>query len=182
MIANFPPELIARAPDLGSGDVTPIIIMGMPRSGTTLVEQIVSSHASVGAGGELNFWDKRGFEWPQAMAAGGARPFLADAAAGYLAVLRTIAPQAVQVTDKMPRNFIWAGLIHLAFPRATIIHCRRSPIDTALSIHQTYFNPRLIFPTGGEALVAYYRTYQRIVAHWRRVLPQTVLSSLTTRR
>jgi len=171
MIANFPPDLIARAPELGSGDATPIIIMGMPRSSTTLVEQILSSHPSVGGGGELNFWDKRGFEWPRAAATRDEAPFLARAAADYLAVLRAIAPRAQLVTDKMPRNFVWAGLIHLAFPRATIIHCRRSPIDTALSIHRTYFNPRLRFPTGGEPLVGYYRSYQRIVAHWRRVLP-----------
>jgi Sulfotransferase family len=56
-------------------------------------------------------------------------------------------------------------------PRATIIHCRRSPIDTALSIHQTHFNPRMSFPTGGAALVGYVRAYQRLCAHWRRILP-----------
>lgn len=171
MIANFTPELIAWAGELGSDDATPIVIMGMPRSGTTLVEQIVSAHPSVGGGGELNFWDRRGVQWPQAAATGDAASFLASAAADYLSVLRAIAPQAERVTDKMPRNFLWAGLIHLAFPRARIIHCRRSPIDTALSIHQTYFNPRLKFPTGGGELVAYYRSYRRVVAHWRRVLP-----------
>jgi hypothetical protein len=71
----------------------------------------------------------------------------------------------------MPFNFQWAGLIHLAFPRATIIHIRRSPIDTALSIHQTHFNPHMLFPTGGESLVGYVRAYQRLCAHWRTVLP-----------
>jgi hypothetical protein len=71
----------------------------------------------------------------------------------------------------MPLNFQWAGLIHLALPRATIIHCRRSPLDTALSIHQTHFNPRMTFPTGGEALVGYVRACERLCAHWRRVLP-----------
>jgi hypothetical protein len=75
------------------------------------------------------------------------------------------------VTDKMPFNFLWAGMIHLAFPRATIIHCRRSVIDTALSIHQTHFHPILAFPTGGAELVAYFHGYQRLVDHWRRVLP-----------
>ncbi len=171
MIAHFRPELIDWAPEFGRDEPTPIIIVGMPRSGTTLVEQIVSAHPAVHGGGELNFWDHRGDQWPQAAARGQQAPFLADAAAGYLAALRAMAPRAERVTDKMPRNFIWAGLIHLAFPRATIIHCRRAPIDTALSIHQTYFNPRLSFPTGGEALVAYYRAYARLVAHWRSVLP-----------
>ena len=77
------------------------------------------------------------------------KPFLAKAAADYLRVLRAIAPKAARVTDKMPFNFLWAGLIHLAFPRATIIHCRRAAVDTALSIHQTHFHPSLAFPTGG---------------------------------
>jgi hypothetical protein len=71
----------------------------------------------------------------------------------------------------MPFNFLWAGLIHLALPRATIIHCRRAAIDTALSNHQTLFHPGLAFPTGGAKLVAYFRSYQRLTDHWRRVLP-----------
>jgi hypothetical protein len=72
----------------------------------------------------------------------------------------------------MPFNFLWAGLIHLVFPRAVIIHCRRAAVDTALSIHQTHFHPGLAFPTGGSELVAYFRDYQRLIAHWRRVLPE----------
>ena len=75
------------------------------------------------------------------------------------------------MTDKMPFNFLWAGLIHLAFPRAIIIHCRRAAVDTALSIHQTHFHPSLAFPTGGAELVAYFRNYQRLIDHWRSVLP-----------
>ena len=71
----------------------------------------------------------------------------------------------------MPFNFLWAGLIHLVFPRATIIHCRRVAVDTALSIHQTHFHPSLAFPTGGAELVEYFRSYQRLTGHWRSVLP-----------
>jgi tetratricopeptide (TPR) repeat protein len=164
-------EWIARAPELGSGDTTPVLIMGMPRSGTTLVEQIVSSHPEVGAGDELNYWNERGVTWHRSGGAGTEKPFLLRAVADYLSVLRAIAPSAARVTDKMPFNFLWAGLIHLAFPRATIIHCRRAAVDTALSIHQTFFHPGLAFPTGGPELVAYFRGYQRLVDHWRSVLP-----------
>jgi tetratricopeptide (TPR) repeat protein len=181
LIARCTPELIARASELGSSDATPVLILGMPRSGTTLVEQIVSMHPEVGAGGELNFWNERGAAWHRSVAAENETPFvptenratefLAKAAADYLGVLRAIAPKAARVTDKMPFNFIWAGLIHLAFPRATFIHCRRAAVDTALSIHQTHFHPGLAFPTGGAELVAYFRSYQRITDHWRRVLP-----------
>ncbi|HZD48775.1 MAG TPA: sulfotransferase [Silvibacterium sp.] len=171
LIARSTPELIARAPDPGSDDATPVLIIGMPRSGTTLVEQIVSVHPEAGAGGELYFWIQRGAAWHGSGVAGNETPFLAKVAADYLGVLRALAPKAARVTDKMPFNFLWAGLIHMAFPRATIIHCRRAAVDTALSIHQTHFHPGLAFPTGGADLVAYFRSYQRLVDHWRSVLP-----------
>jgi tetratricopeptide (TPR) repeat protein len=171
LIARCTPEWIARASVLGSGDATPVLIIGMPRSGTTLVEQIVSMHPEVGAGGELNFWNERGAAWHGSGANGNETPFLAKGAGDYLDVLRAIAPSAARVTDKMPFNFIWAGLIHRAFPRATIIHCRRAAVDTALSIHQTHFHPTLAFPTGGAELVAYFRSYRRLIEHWRSVLP-----------
>ncbi|HLW89099.1 MAG TPA: tetratricopeptide repeat protein, partial [Terriglobales bacterium] len=132
LIARCTSEFIARAPELGSDDATPVLIIGMPRSGTTLVEQIVSMHPEVGAGGELNFWNERGAAWHRS-SVGDEGQFVAKAAADYLGVLRAIAPTAARVTDKMPFNFLWAGLIHLAFPRATIIHCCRTAVDTALS-------------------------------------------------
>jgi tetratricopeptide (TPR) repeat protein len=171
LIARCTPEWIARAPELGSRDATPVLILGMPRSGTTLVEQIVSNHPEVGAGGELYFWNERGAAWHRSGASGTETPFLAKAVADYLGVLRAIAPKAARVTDKMPFNFLWAGLIHMAFPRATIIHCRRAAVDTALSIHQTHFHPSLAFPTGGDELVMYFRSYRRLIDHWRSVLP-----------
>jgi tetratricopeptide (TPR) repeat protein len=176
LIALCTPEFIACASELGSRDEMPVLIVGMPRSGTTLVEQIVSMHPEIAGGGELNFWNERGAEWLRSGEPSDERPvvnkeFLAKATADYLRVLRTIAPKAARVTDKMPFNFLWAGLIHVAFPRATIIHCRRAAIDTALSIHQTHFHPILAFPTGGAELVAYFRDYQRLIEHWRSVLP-----------
>ncbi len=171
LIARCTPDWIAQAGQRGRSDITPVLIIGMPRSGTTLTEQILSSHPEVGAAGELNFWNERGAAWhgqddPQAESA-----FAAAAATDYLRLLRELAPRKARVTDKMPFNFLWAGLIHLTFPRALIIHCRRHAVDTALSIHQTHFHPGLAFPTGGEALVAYYRAYRRMTAHWRQVLP-----------
>lgn len=171
MMRVFTSEAISRAAAAGSDDPAPILIVGMPRSGTTLVEQILSAHHQVGAGGELSFWNERGSEWE---AAGGGEPgagFLAESALRYRRALRRIAPQSARVTDKMPLNFQWAGMVHAVLPRATIIHCRRSPIDIALSIHQTHFSHRMTFPTGGSKLVGYMREYERLCAHWRRVLP-----------
>jgi len=171
LIARCTPEFLSRAPELGSNNATPVLILGMPRSGTTLVEQIVSMHPQAAAADELHFWNERGAAWLRAGAAGNQAPFLAEAVADYLGVLRSIAPKAARVTDKMPFNFLWAGLIHVAFPNAVIIHCRRAAVDTVLSIHQTHFHPSLAFPTGGIELVEYYRSYERLMAYWRTVLP-----------
>ena len=171
LIARCTPEFIARTSALGNPNEKPVLILGMPRSGTTLVEQIVSMHPEVAAGDELNFWNERGALWHRSGPAWKEKTFLAQAAEDYLDVLRAIGPKAGRVTDKMPFNFIWAGLIHVAFPRATIVHCRRTTVDTALSIHQTHFHPSLAFPTGGAELVAYCHDYERLVDHWRKVLP-----------
>ncbi len=172
MVRVFTPEAVSRATAAGTDDPAPILIVGMPRSGTTLVEQILSAHHQVGAGGELSFWNERGSEWQAAAGEGPGADFPGAYAREYLRALRRIAPLSVRVTDKMPLNFQWAGLIHTVLPRATIIHCRRSPIDTALSIHRTHFSHRMSFPTGGTALVGYMREYERLCAHWRRVLPR----------
>jgi tetratricopeptide (TPR) repeat protein len=171
LIAHFTPELLARASDTGRIEATPIFIVGLPRSGTTLVEQILSAHPHVSAGGELSFWNEHGSAWERRDFAEAEAEQLSASAADYIRLLGQFGPRTARVTDKMPLNFQWAGLVHLALPRATIVHCRRSPLDTALSIHQTHFNPRLWFPTGGTALVGFVRSYQRLCAHWRRVLP-----------
>jgi tetratricopeptide (TPR) repeat protein len=167
LIAQFPLERIAAARARACQDAMPILILGLPRSGTTLVEQILSAHPAIAGGGELPFWNARA----PALLASATPSKLAAAAADYLRSLRAIAPRVRHVTDKMPLNIQWAGLIHLALPRATIIHCHRHPADTALSIHQTHFNPRMAFPTGGAALAGYIRATHRLAAQWRRILP-----------
>ncbi len=177
LIACFTGELVSRARRRGADEGTaqegagPIVIFGLPRSGTTLIEQILSAHPQVHGGGELPFWNERGAAWERAGAGPPDDAWLAGAAADYRALLRGFAPAGLRVTDKMPLNFQWVGLIHLALPRAALIHCRRAPLDTALSIHRTHFNSRMPLPTGGAALVGYMRAYQRLTAHWRAVLP-----------
>ncbi len=172
MIARFPgddPPRSAPPPSAGAGERSPILILGLPRSGTTLVEQILSSHPEMEAGGELSFWSERGAAW-EAAGMPGEPSFLRPVAAEYRDILRHIGGTR-RVTDKMPLNLLWAGLISLALPDAVIVHCARSPIDTALSIHRTHFNPRMAFPTGGADLVGYIQASRRLAAHWRRVLP-----------
>ena len=168
LIAGCTAGVIARAAANGIEDPAPVLIMGLPRSGTTLVEQILACHPDVHAGGEIGFWTERGTLWEH-------DTFDTSCAVGcasdYRRLLRARAPHAVRITDKMPLNILWAGLIHMALPRATIIHCRRRPIDVALSIHRTYFNQHVDFPTGGAALASTIRAVGRLAAHWRRSLP-----------
>ena len=171
IIERCSPETMAQASVQGNGTVGPILVVGMPRSGTTLVEQIVASHPDMIAGGELPFWTDRGAAWHLDDAAARDPAFLPRAATDYLEYLRFVGHGSPHVTDKMPFNVLWAGAIHLALPNAVFLHCRRAPIDTALSIHQTMFHPNLAFPTGGAQLVGYFRSYERLTRHWRRVLP-----------
>jgi tetratricopeptide (TPR) repeat protein len=170
LVARFSRELFADNARLGQKDETPVLVLGMPRSGTTLIERIVSRQPRVGGGGELVYWDQHGPQWAEA-----GIDRLVEAVdllrAGYLRVLRGVAPEAQRVTDKMPFNYQWIGLVHLLLPDARIIHCRRNPIDTCLSIYTTYFAKDWGFASDRGDLVSYYRQYERLMDHWRAVLP-----------
>jgi Flp pilus assembly protein TadD len=169
LIARFDRELFVGAP-LRGDDELPVLVLGMPRSGTTLVERIVASHARVKGGGEIEFWTEHAPALVRADRAG-----LAAAAerlhADYRRLLRGIGRDALRVTDKMPFNFLWLGLIHLIFPNARVIHCRRHPVDTCLSIYTNDFGTRWEFAGDRGDLAFYYRQYLRLMDHWRRVLP-----------
>ena len=171
LIDRFDAPHLARAARTGLHDRTPILIVGLPRSGTTLVEQILSCHPDVHPGGELPFWTERGWTEPTALADAADADRLARTGTDYLDLLRGLAPAVPRVTDKMPLNVLHAGLIHLCLPCAVIVSCRRRPIDVALSIHRTYFNRGVGIPTGGPALVAAVRAVERLSVHWRQVLP-----------
>jgi hypothetical protein len=92
-------------------------------------------------------------------------------AADYLALLGDIAPSARRVTDKMPQNFMHLGLVHLVFPRARIIHCRRNPIDICLSIYFTHFSLMKDYAFDRRGIVFFYEQYVHLMSHWRRTLP-----------
>ena len=149
----------------------PVFILGMPRSGTTLVEQILSAHPAVAAGGELSYWSNVG------RAAWGAKdPYetapLRQAADDYRSLLRGIGPDALRVTDKLPQNFEQLGLIRAALPDARIVHCRRNAIDTCLSAYFQNFWESVEFSWDKGDLVFFYRQYERLMEHWRSVLPR----------
>jgi len=150
----------------------PVLIIGMPRSGTSLAEQILASHPAVFGAGEVRFWD-RAFANLEQLGRDGAAAAQALGRVGrdYLAQVSAPAGAAVRVTDKMPANFLYAGLIHAALPRARIIHMQRHPLDTCLSVYfQNFFNVSPYANDLGD-LAHYYGEYRRISTHWRRVLP-----------
>jgi Flp pilus assembly protein TadD len=159
-----------------AGSDKPLFIVGMPRSGTTLVEQILASHSAVSAGGELptiiNIISELGdgtIPYPEVVAVLGAeeRTRLAQK---YLDRLDSCAPDAARVTDKMPFNFMHLGLIAALFPGATVIHCRRSALDTCLSCYFTEFNESFEFASDLEKLGRYWLDYRRLMQHWRESL------------
>ncbi len=168
---------------LGSGcrSSLPVFVIGMPRSGTTLIEQILASHPAVHGAGELSEFDQlakqmcdaRGeaFQLPE-----GARVLqpgdLLKLGESYAAELQRLAPGAERVTDKMPANFLYAGLIHQALPHARIVHVSRDPRDTCLSCYSKLFTAEQNFSYDLGELGRYYRKYTELMAHWRDVLPE----------
>src|SRR5579884_1364111 len=158
LMARATRHFFARHAGIGSDSELPVLIVGMPRSGTTLVEQILSRHPAVVGAGELAFWRRRaaalGPTEADRLGAATARRLAED----YIALLRGIAPNASRVIDKTPGNFQHLGLVHLVFPRAHIVHCRRHPVDTCLSNYFTPFDRQAspLQPRERGDLVAFY--------------------------
>jgi len=156
----------------GNPSEIPIYIVGMPRSGTTLTEQIIASHPLVAGGGERIFWSKIEKEWSakgkpdQTTIESIAKACLCD-----LSVVRAPGKQIRRVTDKMPDNFLRVGLIHATFPNARIIHVRRHPIDNCLSIYFQHFRGDHPYAYDLDNLAFYRHEYERLMRHWRSVIP-----------
>jgi hypothetical protein len=151
----------------------PVFVVGMPRSGTTLVEQVLASHPAVYGAGELRhlqtLTDGAG-AFPQAIPGLTAVQFAAMGDA-YLAKIMPLAQDRRHVVDKMPANFLRAGLIRLILPEARIIHCRRDPVDTCLSCYSKLFAAEQPYTYDQTELGRFHLDYQRLMAHWRAVLP-----------
>ena len=175
-IAGVDAAFMRQVHERASASEVPVFIIGMPRSGTSLTEQILASHPSVFGAGEVRFWDA-------AFAALESAGLRSEAAVGllpgmigdYLERVTRASGAALRVVDKMPANFLYTGLIHAAFPQARIIHMQRHPVDTCLSIYfQNFFNT-VAYAHDLEHLAHYYGEYLRITDHWRAVLPATSL-------
>jgi len=173
MAEVFTPELLAAKAGLGHSSAAPIFILGMPRSGSTLVEQILASHPDVAGGGELTAFrdtlaaslrdpgDVRGMDG-EALRAFGAR---------YLETAAPAHSRRKRFTDKMPGNFLFLGLIRLVLPNARIIHTVRDPVDTCLSCFTTLFAGGQDYSYDLGELGRHHRAYRGLMEHWRRTAP-----------
>jgi tetratricopeptide (TPR) repeat protein len=180
----FNAELLNAKAGGGDNARTPVFIVGMPRSGTTLIEQIIASHPKAFGAGEL--FDLNNIvqslvgvngsvRFPEAVATMSGEE-LRQVGTRYVTAISALAPAADRVADKMPGNFYFVGLIHLALPNARIIHARRDPVDTCLSCFSILFvddSNRYTYDLA--ELGRFYRAYDSLMAHWRTVLPPGVM-------
>jgi tetratricopeptide (TPR) repeat protein len=176
LIQAYPAEQVRRAHAGASDSTRPLFIVGMPRSGTSLIEQIIASHPAAFGGGELNFWgDVLKQHGAAVFAAQLDETLMRKIADACLSNLSRFSKDAMRVVDKMPVNFSILGLIHSVFPNARIIHVQRHPVDTCLSIYFQNFSAGYAYANDLANLAHYYGEYHRLMAHWRAVLPAGAL-------
>lgn len=186
VISHFDAHFFADRMDFGVSDSHPIFIVGMPRSGTSLVEQILASHSRVTGKGELPYFPNAVFDGlkklaPRAFPEAASELRKDDVeriAEGYLEHTRRGIETGSLHTDKLPGNFIFVGMIRLVFPNARIIHCTRDPRDTCISLFRTFF------PSGGhhfsynlEVLHEYHGLYQKLMDHWLSIFGDSIIEA-----
>lgn len=167
----FDRELMARLEGAGSPSEAPIFVVGMPRSGTTLIEQILASHPGIHGAGELSDLDAclpEGFPSSLARMDPAALRKIGE---DYVARLPRLTDGKVRIINKLPGNFLRIGLIRLALPNARIIHSMRNPLDTCVSCYSKLFTEGLDYSYDLSELGRYFRRYNSLMAHWRSVLP-----------
>jgi tetratricopeptide (TPR) repeat protein len=172
----FNREFLREYRKFGSDSSQPIFIVGMIRSGTTLVDQIISSHPAVETAGEQPFWS----QFTEATVNGWLKDKvdpkrIQSLAHDYLDLLHRTAGNHERITDKMPINFDYLGLILTVFPNAKVVHMRRNPIDTCLSIYMTHFGVGPSFAYSKRNIVDHYRHYLATIDHWRNLLSREIL-------
>jgi hypothetical protein len=183
LIAAFTRELFERTRGFGLDTELPLFIVGLPRSGTTLIEQILASHSQVHGGGELRFVRQSFEALPEVLqcpaspcqcVAAFNRGTVEHIARDHLARLDRLDGVALRVADKMPDNYLYLGLIAMLFPRARLIHCRRDLRDVAVSCWMTNFR-QIRWANDLGHIAARFADYRRLMSHWRQVLPVPVL-------
>ena len=183
VMRHFDRNTVARLAQDGSDSKVPLFIVGMPRSGTSLVEQILASHPQVYGAGELTLLQR---ELMSALGAASLKDLVhldtarfasmpatqrQAVAAKTLSAMQRLAPDAQRITDKMPQNFLLLGLLHAFYPAAKIVHCRRDPLDTCISCFTVLFGEGQEFAYELAELGEYYGMYATLMKHWEQVLP-----------
>lgn len=189
VIATFTPALFDRLAGIGSESEKPIFVVGLPRSGTTLTEQIIASHPQASGAGEMTHFTRfeKSLPWMVGGLAGepageGPSPYpacvsqldgetVARFARSYLGEMDRITASKTRVVDKLPNNFLRLGLVHLVFPKAKIVHLKRDLLDTAVSLYFQNFVYAHGYRHDLRTLGRYIKSYVRLMDHWRRVLP-----------
>lgn len=173
------PSFFERQTAFGDPTEAPVFIVGMPRSGTTLVEQIISSHRHASGAGELNTMTRMSNDlefqtnienycdrlWNIN------RKSVRQLAQKYLKVLHRSSKNAIRITDKNPHNYEQLGLISLLFPNARVVVCERNPLDTCVSCFMQRFSDSHSYNCDLETMGAYYREYRLLLRHWQDVIP-----------
>jgi tetratricopeptide (TPR) repeat protein len=167
----FTKDVLAKGIESPHQDEQPIIVAGIMRSGTTLLEQILSRHPQIGAGGEQTFWRKMEAECVDYDRNTIDPGRLRTSAPEYIALLQKVAPGFSLITDKNPANRMVYGLIHLAFPESRIFHMQRHPVDVAISIYTTMIRSGAPFMGNRSDIVYALKMHKRLVRHWQNVLP-----------
>ena len=193
IIRLFTPALIEKHKGAGNPSARPVFIVGMPRSGSTLTDQIVSSHPQAASMGEMNFLQHSlpvfaNTDVPDYFSANIpsvnsalieklSPALLQDIARKYLAATDRFAGGAAHLVDKMLFNYLWVGVIRLALPNAKIIHCTRDPIDMGLSIWQLSFQGSIPWAYDQSEIGRYYKAYRKVMAHWEKLFPGDIFEA-----
>ena len=186
LIRTFNLSTVAARASYGDFSEEPVFVLGMPRSGTTLTEQICSSHPEVHGVGEIGKLRRiagslgltpqsvEAFDRSvRSMTAAQSKALAQD----YLSYVRKMAPAALRIVDKRPHNFEFIGLIAVLFPNARIIHCRRDAIDTCLSCFTSNLNQSHTYITDLKTVGLYYREYDRLMRHWQMIFPGRIFEN-----
>ena len=182
IINTFDRNFLSTGARASNQSELPVFIIGMPRSGTTLVEQILASHPEVHGAGELldiisipsSLGKGNGAGYPECLHNISAAR-LDEIANGYLSKLQAMDARAIRITDKMPHNFLHLGLIQMLFPSAHVIHTTRNPLDICISIYFQEFSSMHSYAYDLDHLAAYYQEYERLMRHWEQVIDLPVL-------
>jgi tetratricopeptide (TPR) repeat protein len=186
MIALFDPALLPAKAGYGNPTEVPVFILGMPRSGTTLTEQICSSHPEVHGAGELTKLGRlaasAGVKFEPGLTFGEPVRLMTvqqsqSLAAEYLSTLRRYSPTALRIIDKMPHNFELIGFIAILFPNARFIHCKRDAIDNCLSCFFSNLQEGHGYSYNLRTLGLVYREYDRLMRHWQAIFPGRIFEN-----